>query len=61
MITQEAHEAEIEKLEAELKLRVDHGKEFREHLRQCNGEMFRLKQTIKALEDEVKFLRDGNT
>jgi len=33
----------VTKLKAELQLRVDSGKEFREHLRNCNAEIFRLK------------------
>ena len=42
----------LTKLETELKLRADNGKELRDHLRQCNGEMFQLKSRIKELENE---------
>ena len=41
-------ESTIKILEEELKLRQDCRSEFAEHLRNCNGELFRLKTALKS-------------
>ena len=41
----------VTKLKAELQIRADSGKEFRDHLRDCNAERFTLKERIKELEN----------
>ena len=50
----------VTKLKAELQIRTDSGKEFREHLRNCNGETYRLKEKIKEIEDVLQHTKSDN-
>ena len=50
----------VTKLKAELQIRAGSAKEFREHLRNCNGETYRLKEKIKEMEDVLLHTKSDN-